>query len=305
MLQKRTRLMNNLKNFVILLLSIIIILQSAILFYLLHRQGPAVRKPSAVARPGERPAGKLPIVFPGVEKAVVPMVEEKPSPAPAAGKIALIIDDWGYSLKNKSIITDNNYRLTLAILPFQEYSKEVAELAHLHGKEVIIHMPMEPLHKEQFGLEANTLLTTMSASKIIHVLDQAFSEIPYAKGINNHMGSKATGDARVMRIVLGYLKGHGLFFVDSMTAPKSAAHAVAKSLHEKFVSRDVFLDNDTDPALIREQLLKLAHLARQNGVAVGIGHDRPNTIAVLKEMIPLLQEQGYDFVEVSDVVRDL
>ena len=154
-------------------------------------------------------------------------------------------------------------------------------------------------------MEANTLLTTISASKIIHVLDQAFSEIPYAKGINNHMGSKATGDARVMRIVLGYLKGHGLFFVDSMTAPKSAAHAVAKSLHEKFVSRDVFLDNDTDPALIQEQLLKLAHLARQNGVAVGIGHDRPNTIAVLKEVIPLLQEQGYDFVEVSDVVRDL
>lgn len=298
-------LMNNLKNFVIVLLSVIIIAQSAILLYLLRRQGPVVRKPSAAARPGTRPAGKPPVIFPGEGKPAAPVAQEKLSPVPAVGKIALIIDDWGYSLKNKSIITDNDYPMTLAILPFQEYSREVAELAHAHGKEVIIHMPMEPLHKEQVGLETDTLLTTMSASKTIQILNKAFSEVPYAKGINNHMGSKATGDARMMRIVLGYLKGHGKFFVDSMTAPKSAAHDVAESLHEKFASRDVFLDNDSDPALIREQMLKLAHLARQNGTAVGIGHDRPHTIAVLKEMIPLLQEQGYEFIEVSDVVRDL
>ncbi|QAT17131.1 hypothetical protein BU251_05000 [Candidatus Velamenicoccus archaeovorus] len=296
--------MNNAKNFVILLLSILVILQSLILFYLLRRPAPAVRRPSAVTRTAAKPGGKFPAVFPGEVKPLPPAGEEAPVPVPAVGKIALIIDDWGYSLKNKSIITDNNYHLTLAILPFQEYSKKVAELAHFHGKEVIIHMPMEPLHKEQYGLEANTLLTTMNASQIVHILDKAFSEIPYAKGINNHMGSKATGDARMMRIVLGYLKDRDLFFVDSMTAPKSIARSVAKTLHEKFASRDVFLDNSTDPASIREQLMKLAHLARQNGVAVGIGHDRPNTIAVLKEMIPFLQRQGYEFIEVSDAVKN-
>jgi hypothetical protein len=296
--------MNSVKNFVILILSILIILQSAVLLYVLRHQGPSVKKPPAVTHPAARRPGKLPGALPGEERPVPPVVGERPSPVPVVGKIALIIDDWGYSLKNKSIITDNNYHLTLAILPFQEYSREVADLAHLHGKDVIIHMPMEPLHKEQVGLETNTLLTTMSASKIIQILDAAFSEIPYAKGINNHMGSKATGDTRMMRVVLGYLKGHDLFFVDSMTAPKSVGHTVAKSLHEKFASRDIFLDNDSDPALIREQLMKLAHLARQNGVAVGIGHDRPNTIAVLKEMIPLLQGQGYEFIEVSDAVRN-
>lgn len=295
--------MNNVKNFVILALSIIIILQSAILLYLLRQPGPAVGKPPAVTRAGVKTAEKLPMAPPKAVKPV-PDVGEKPRPVLVVGKIALIIDDWGYSLKNKSIIMDNDYRLTVAILPFQEYSQEVAELAHLHGKEVIIHMPMEPLHKEQVGLETNTLLTTMSASKITHILDESFSEIPYAKGINNHMGSQATGDRRMMRIVLGYLKGHNLFFVDSMTAPESVSRSVAKPLRVKFASRDVFIDNDTDRVSIREQLLKLAHLARQNGVAVGIGHDHPNTSAILKEMIPLLQEQGYEFIGISDAVKN-
>jgi hypothetical protein len=208
-------------------------------------------------------------------------------------------------MKNKDFLVDNDMPVTVAILPFQEYSREVAELAHRHGKEVIIHMPMEPLHKEQVSLETNTLLTTMSTPRIIQLLDLAFSEVPYAKGINNHMGSKATGDARMMRIVLRYLKGHGLFFVDSMTAPESVSRTVAESIHEKFTSRDIFIDNESDPAAIRGQMLKVVRLAGQKGVAVAIGHDRPHTIAVLKELIPELQKQGYEFIYISSVVKDV
>ncbi|MDD5019008.1 MAG: divergent polysaccharide deacetylase family protein [Candidatus Omnitrophica bacterium] len=298
--------MNNVKNLVILVLSAIVILQAGLLLYFLRRSQAPVRKKPVVARPAPLPAEKLPVVRPQEAEPVSPVAERpKPRPEVVTGKIALIIDDWGYNMRNKSFLEDDDMPVTIAILPFQEYSREAAELAHRHGKEVIIHMPMEPHHKEQYGLETNTLLTTMDSSQIVSLMDEAFAQIPYAKGINNHMGSKATEDTRVMRIVIGYLKRRGLFFVDSMVTPKSVGRTVAKSMHEKFASRDIFIDNENGETYIREQLVKVARLAKQNGVAVAIGHDRPHTVAVLKEMIPAFEEQGYEFIGISEVIKDL
>jgi len=52
----------------------------------------------------------------------------------------------------------------------------------------------------------------MDKAKVTRLLDEAFASVPYAQGISNHMGSKATEDERLMRTVLDYLKRKkGLF----------------------------------------------------------------------------------------------
>lgn len=295
--------MNNFKNFVIIVLSSIIIIQSAFLIYLLRRG----------AEPGRKKTRPAPIVVPVKEKERAPEPKATPQERPEPelivrpkvklGKIAIVIDDWGYNLKNRDFITDNDFSLTLSVLPFKAFSTEVARLAHSKNKDVIIHMPMEPHNKDDYGLEEKTLLTTMDKDTVIKILDQAFGAVPYARGISNHMGSMATENTRLMKIVLDYLKKREMFFLDSLVTPRSVCRRLAQSIRLRYAQRNVFIDNESDRAYIRAQLVKLAVMAKSKGVAIGIGHDRVNTVAVLKEVIPELEAQGYEFVSLSEVVH--
>lgn len=291
--------MNNFKNFVIFVLSVIILIQSVFLAYFIYRSTSAPKVSRAAIVP-VRPKETVP------KKEAKPTVVAKPvivtKPAVALGKIAIVIDDWGYNLKNRDFITDNDFHVTLSILPFKEHSTHVAQLAYHKNKDVIIHMPMEPQNKENYGLEENTILASMDKKTVVNLLDGAFAVVPYAKGISNHMGSKATEDTRIMKVVMEYLKAKDLFFLDSLVTSRSVCPGLAKKLHLDFAQRDVFIDNESDAVYIRSQILKLAQRAKQMGIAVGIGHDRPLTIEVLKEMIPELEAEGYRFVNLSEII---
>ncbi len=298
--------MNNGKNFVIFVLSLIILVQSAFLVYFISRKAAPKEKTKAVRTivPKEEAvvAPVSPPVATGVKR-VPPVAVLTPVMPTVVGKIALVLDDWGYNLRHRDFITDNDFHVTLAVLPFRDHSTHIAQLAYHKDKDVIIHMPMEPHNKDQYGLEENTLLTSMDKKTVLGLLDNAFANVPYAKGISNHMGSMATEDTRLMKVVMGYLGEHGLLFLDSFVTPKSVCKSLARSFRVGFALREIFIDNESDEEYIRAQMLKLAAKAKRNGLAVGIGHDRPHTIAVLKRMIPELERQGYRFVNLSEIVE--
>lgn len=299
--------MNNFKNFVIIVLSILVVFQSILLLRLVSegkdrrhhgRQKKAVV--STVAATAE-------MKTPRKEVQPLPVNQEEPAKPKAItpkilGKIALVLDDWGYNLKNKDFITGNNFHVTLSVLPFLPYSRTVSELAHEHHKQVIIHMPMEPHQKERYGLEKNTLMVGMDRVSIERAVNEAFDSVSYPSGMSNHMGSRATEDARLMKILFGILKERDVLFLDSLVTSKSVGERIAGRMKLRFAARDVFIDNESDPSYIRAQLIKLAHSAGPGRVVVGIGHDRETTIDVLEEVIPFLQSEGYQFVDLSEAI---
>lgn len=304
--------MNDVKNVVIAFLSFLILIQSLFLVYLLKQRRPsAVARSARAERAPQEEARRPPLAVEEKEAAVGvrPVVQEKPAAIPPSppfsARIAVVLDDWGYNLKNKDFITGNDFRVTVAILPFRAYSAQIAELAKLHRKDILIHMPMEPDHKEDYGLEEKTIMTRMDKKSILGILEDARLAVPHAAGVNNHMGSKATADPRLMRIVFDYLKSRNLFFLDSFVTPLSVCASLAKKTGIDFLQRDVFIDNESDPAHIRAQMLKLAARARRSGLAVGIGHDRAATLSVLSEMIPQLEKEGYQFIGITEAVRSL
>ncbi len=295
--------MNNFKNTVIVILSLIILVQAAFLISLLSRREQvrprkvvkraALVVPREVARPAAKPSAPAAVPY-----------EPAAKPIKVAVKIVIVLDDWGYNLKNRKFITDNDFHVTVSVLPFKTFSTTIAQLAYHKNKDIIIHMPMEPRNKENYGLEEQTLLTTMDKKTVVRLLRDAEASVPYAKGLSNHMGSAATEDPVLMKTVLEYLKKRNLFFLDSLVTPRTVCKDTAEKLRVGFAARDVFIDNESDPAYIREQMLKLAREAQRKGVAIGIGHDRPNTISVLNEVIPELQAQGYQFINLSEAIKE-
>ncbi|MFC1752225.1 divergent polysaccharide deacetylase family protein [Thermoproteota archaeon] len=241
----------------------------------------------------------------------VPVVKAKKSKAKLRksisktrrAKIAIVLDDWGYNTRNLDMLSEIDQPLTIAILPFRPFSRRVAEFANKNNCEVIIHMPMEPIDIESVDLEPKTLMLYMGSGTVQSILRDAFQNIPYAKGINNHMGSRATGDSEYMSHVFKELKIKNLYFLDSLVVADSVCAAAAKEVGVKFAKRSIFLDNSSDDLYIRAQVMELVDSADDNGYAIGIGHDRESTLKVLKELIPELEEQGYEFVFVSDLVK--
>jgi len=223
------------------------------------------------------------------------------------GRIAIVIDDWGYSLNNLLIIQQIKQPLTCAILPNLKNSNSVMQKLNNLGFQIILHLPMEPKGPKQQGpspnLEKNTITLGMDAEQISKIFQKDLSSVTFAQGVSNHMGSRITEDKKASALVLAEAKKRKLYFFDSFVTNQSVCPVLAKKINIRFAKRDIFLDNQDDFGYIKVQLIKLKNLARRQGIAIGIGHDRKNTLLVLKEMLPQLEKEGYKFVFLSQVVR--
>ena len=219
-----------------------------------------------------------------------------------ANIIVLVIDDFGY--RNDSI-SDGFLELpvpvTCAVLPGHNQSSRFAKKAINAGKEVIVHMPMQSAITSS-GEDEFKLKIGMTSEEIEWRLNEALNEIPEAVGINNHQGSKATTDGKVMAVVASVLKNKNKFFLDSRTSSKTVGENTMRSVGVPTARRHIFLDNDLSIENISKQLNKLVTVAEKKGLAIGIGHVKGNTLKVLEEEIPALVEQGFEFKFLSQVV---
>lgn len=231
---------------------------------------------------------------------VVPIAGAK-VPVKLKAKIAIVIDDWGYNLNNLHILDRIDSPLTCSVLPALSYSREISEELHRRGREIILHLPMEP--HEKYRLEKNTILTSMDETTIGNVIEQDLINVIYAKGVSNHMGSLATENARTMEIIFKELKKRGLFFLDSFVTSNTVCSGLASRMGLPLAKRDVFLDNTQDPDYIKKQIYKLKMKAKSKAWAIGICHNHPVTLEVLAQVIPELKKEGYKFVFVSELVK--
>ncbi|HVO25828.1 MAG TPA: divergent polysaccharide deacetylase family protein [Candidatus Margulisiibacteriota bacterium] len=219
-------------------------------------------------------------------------------------RVAILIDDLGNDLLIARTLVSIDTPLTLAVMPFRPFSREVAELATLFGREVLVHLPMEAESGEDFGAE-NVLLVAADRDAIAQQLDASLQTVPHAVGVNNHMGSRFTTDRAHMLWVLEYLKQKDLFFIDSRTTPYSVACEVAAAIKLRCAARSVFLDDTDDESAIRSQIEALPKLAREQGDVIAIGHPRPATVAALQAALPGFAAAGVQIVSASTVIADL
>lgn len=214
--------------------------------------------------------------------------------------IVLIIDDLGFDGQPLERVMKLDPNINAAILPNGTRAGEFARRLHERGFEVLCHLPMQPRGGERPG--ANAILTSMSDDEIARTTRANIEAIPYARGVNNHMGSLATADRRVMQSVLRSLPD-GMYFIDSRTGGNSVAAAVAHELNVPTATRHVFLDDIQTERAVRKQLAELAAAAEKRGLAIGIGHPHAVTLRVLEDVLPELRARGFRFVRASDAVR--
>lgn len=200
-----------------------------------------------------------------------------------AGKLAIVIDDFGYRPHYENQVLALPSQISVAVLPNAPHAREMATKAHSSGHEVLIHLPMAPLSKQP--LEKDTLRPEMSSDEIERIIREAVSKVPYAVGLNNHMGSAMTSSLFGMQKVMQALERYDLYFLDSMTIGNSQAMRAASGTGVKVIKRKVFLDDTQNDADIRRQFTRAIDVARRSGSAIAIGHPHPSTVRVLQQMV--------------------
>lgn len=218
-------------------------------------------------------------------------------------KLAIIIDDMGTTLQEARSLAAIGVPLTFSIIPGLRSYREVSSFAASNGIEIMIHIPMQSQGWPERRLEPNGLLVSMSDADIRARLDDFTKSLPNALGVNNHMGSEFTEHEDKMRVVIDVLKGRGLFFIDSVTSPKTVGVRLAQEIGVKSSRRNVFLDNEQNDAYIRGQIRQAVKLASKTGRAIAICHPHPATIQTLAVVLPDLQKQGITLVPASQLVR--
>ena len=223
---------------------------------------------------------------------------------PNLPKICIIVDDFGAignSLFNKFNTVDRE--VAFAVLPGLSFSKEHMEKAVEVGREVLIHIPMEPENDAE-KIEPNTIKVSMNDFQIKDQIESWMYELPLAVGVNNHMGSKATQDTRVLTTMMMTLNQNDMFFIDSVTTNNSKVSHVAMELGVKTAARNIFLDNpDTSLRGARQKIEQIKKMNNRDVIVV-ITHCHSDVkFRQLVHFIDRLKDGGYQLVTPSRIVE--
>ena len=224
-------------------------------------------------------------------------------PALAGGaKLAIIVDDMGSNRDEADALLGLPVPLTLSVLPDLPYSRQVADETASRGDQVMLHLPMEP-ESVSAPSQPLELRSGMNDQQVRTTLAHMLESVPHVSGVNNHEGSKATSDPQLMEDLMPALRQRGLFFIDSRTSASTVAFRTAQRFGVRSASRQVFLDDtETHEAISRQLELAVAD-AKRDGFAIAIGHPHAETISVLRQELPRLQERGVQLVFASQLAR--
>ncbi|MBE0558834.1 MAG: divergent polysaccharide deacetylase family protein [Proteobacteria bacterium] len=235
------------------------------------------------------------------EKALQPLPPERKGAGVESGgrQIAIIIDDIGYDLRLVEELIRIEAPIAFAILPHTPHAREAARRLHAAGKEILLHLPMEPRSYPEENPGKGALFVDMDEGEIRRRIETDLTAVPYVSGVNNHMGSRFMEDEAGLAVVMEELAKKGLYFVDSVTTPDSRARSAAARAGVRYAARSVFIDHTPHHAAVLANLQPPRRGREQGKPLLMIGHPRPETMRALREAQPLWQREGVRMIPLS------
>ena len=218
-------------------------------------------------------------------------------------RAAIVIDDLGQDLEAARKLLALPYPLTFSILPRLRWSTETAEEAHRAGREVMLHLPLEPELDSAATAGRGEIKVGMTRGQVARILEADLASTPHIAGVNNHMGSRASTSPALMATVMELLAERRLYFIDSRTTPASVAFEVARRQGLPTFYRSVFLDDTETVAYTLGQLREFRRAVEEQGAALAVGHPYPSTVTALARFLPELERSDVQLVPASELLH--
>lgn len=202
-------------------------------------------------------------------------------------RLVIIIDDVANPRELKAI-ESIPLKLTPSLFPPSRFSKQTAQMAK-GLRHYMVHFPMQA-DNHPYGAMPDTVTIyepTAQWRARVKALRRFFPGCVYT---NNHTGSLFTSDYEALYTLYGFLREEGFIFVDSRTSRETQGERVARAYGDRYLHRDVFIDNEQTFGAIRKQLKTAVDKARKQGYAIAIGHPHKITMLSLKKSLDILAD---------------
>jgi hypothetical protein len=175
-----------------------------------------------LVRPGARPAGE------NIPKA----------------RLALVLYGFGDDPEGARAFFDLPLPFAVALTPGAPWSGALFRAAREKNREVVLHLPLEPINFPQVNPGPGAILVTMKPVKIMGMVRHYLDEAGPVSAVANHMGSLATQDMEVMRAVYQELKRRRLPFLHVAPAAGAVCKPLAADLGVEYDQPDVVIEGE-------------------------------------------------------------
>ncbi len=224
--------------------------------------------------------------------------------AGGAPKVAIILGGLGLNGGlTEQAIGELPGEVSLGFAPYADGLQRLVNRARAGGHEIYLQLPMEPLGYPEVSPGAHTLLASMSPQETLDNLAWLMGRFAGYAGVMNYMGTRFVANAEALVPVMAELGRRGLVFLDDGSFARSQAEEAGRRAGVGVRRAHLSIDADPSDAAIGEALQRLEALARQQGLAVGVGSGLPGTIRAVAQWAAAAKSRGIVLVPVSAYFR--
>lgn len=223
-----------------------------------------------------------------------------------AARLALVLFGFGDDGAQARAFLALRVPFAAAIVPGGKSSADLFRAAHAAGREVVLHMPLEPVNYPQVNPGPGTLLVTMPPAKISGIVKRWLDRSGPVVAAANHMGSLATQDMTVIGAVYRELKRRHVPFVHVRPAAGAVCRSLAADMGVVYEEPGAVLDAEPrgkDVKALEKRWAEILKQARARGRLVVWVRATPLTRQWLPRATAPKKLEGVDLAPLSGVMR--
>jgi polysaccharide deacetylase 2 family uncharacterized protein YibQ len=196
------------------------------------------------------------------------------------GRLAVIVYGFGDNPAEADSFFSLPAPFAVAVVTGERESDRVLALARERQREVIVHLPLEPLNYPRVNPGPGTVLVSMSPGRIGATVRQHLKRAGDPTAVANHMGSLATQDMTVMTAVYRELRRRNVAFLHLTPAPGAVCRTLAAEMGVTYAEPDAMVDREArerDTRALDRRWSEVLAQARERGHAVVLVRATPLT----------------------------
>ena len=231
------------------------------------------------------------------------VVEPNPDLSDTGSEIAFVVTDLDPASEPlfRSFM-ESKIPFTIALRPDIPHAGRAARAVKDAGRELFLHLPMEPRGYPRVDPGKNAILLDLSRVEIEERISRSLGALGDPQGIVTRMGSAAVNDPDVMHAVLGEVKRRDLLFVDAHGAGPSVVEETGEEMGARTLTLGGTLDASGSPTAIRARLAQLIQMAQQRGALAVAVRANAVVLTVLEAQKDELEKEGVAIVPASKLV---
>ena len=223
-----------------------------------------------------------------------------------AARFALVLFGFGDDVVLAKKLFALPRPFAVAVPPDGKSSEALYHAAHASGREVVLHLPLEPINYPQVSPGPGAILVTMKPARITSEMRREIDQARPVVAVANLMGSLATQDMTVMTAIYEELRRERLPFIHLSPVPGAVCRPLASQLGVIYEEPDAVLDGEaraTTPRALDKEWRTLVEKAPPGGTRVIWLRATETSRAWMEKSLDPKKLNGVSLVPLTAVLR--